>query len=102
LNVLKKDPEALAKYQNYCKSAVNQKLNSSNSSPTSLEESESFLTAAFKREAQNIVKTQGVSQQEAMTVVIEKMLKNPKSLLDEEYLAKLKDLIDTADIEQNK
>ena len=102
MNVIKKDPEALAKYQNYCKSAVNQKLNSSNSSSTTLEESESFLTAAFQREAQKLSKTQGISEQEATVVVIEKMLKNPKSLIDEEYLAKLGELIDTMELEQDK
>tara|TARA_B110000305_G_C19260336_1_gene549193 strand:- start:286 stop:390 length:105 start_codon:yes stop_codon:yes gene_type:complete len=34
--------------------------------------------------------------------VIEKMLKNPKSLIDEEYLAKLGELIDTMELEQDK
>ena len=30
------------------------------------------------------------------------MLKNPKSLIDQEYLAKLKDLIETMELEQDK
>lgn len=100
MNVIKKDPEALAKYQNYCKSSVNQKLNSSDSSLTTLEESESFLTAAFKREAQKVVQAHGMSQEEASAVVIEKMIKNPKSLVDQENLVKLKDLLDTLEVEQ--
>ena len=61
------DAELLARYQNYAKSSINNKLNGfDESSESQLEKSESFLVKALSSEISRMMKDSKISESEAL------------------------------------
>lgn len=64
------DADLLARYQNYAKSSINNKLNGFDDPEATLEKSESYLTKALQREILKLTSDKKLSEQEALERIL--------------------------------